>query len=474
MLNPINFDCMNSTIRFLTMNLPIFLLLFLNGIVGFTQSSAGPDKTICKDGNVVIGPTPIDGNCYYWEPDDGTLNNIHTCNPIATPAYSTEYTLTIVSPDFSSKNVYKMKVDVVEVKIEELSFLNDHVLTDWYSNPKLMILDPVWIRTTNWNKEICYTKGTHPTVKAKISVLNLTQNGGNPNINCNYSLHVKDATSTIIGMISGTINGTTIEPEIGFNESYTIINSVQTTSESFYWEIKLSTDEWCSIGVSGPHKIFWTENDPPNDYIFSNTMGTLFLPLYNYALEKACGYVNGNSDIRKKITQGIAIDIQQYCPWQQLAFNEHPLLAYDNSYCVQCTDFSSLLNGLLRSIGITDGETTFIWAGSSTSLTTYCENSDPACNSNESNITFQVQAAQKGQIGPNPHFRFHAVVNTGNALYDPTYGEGPFLTLTFLETAGNSRPMDPLGSPCNSGQTPQMQSIYFPSSNIYSGCKCQH
>jgi hypothetical protein len=180
MVNPINSENMNAIRRFFKMNLLIFFFLSFFGIVGFTQTDAGPDKIICKGGigSVEIGPTYVEGNCYFWEPDDGSLSDLHVCNPIATPdqtkSYS-EYTLTIVGPNFCSKNStpFKMKVYVLDVRLEQASFTNNnHTLyTDdgTYANNGTGNVRVPQILYGQTSTAICYTWESSPSIDATFS-----------------------------------------------------------------------------------------------------------------------------------------------------------------------------------------------------------------------------------------------------------------------------------------------------------------
>jgi hypothetical protein len=61
-------------------------------------ADAGDDTTICQGTPVVLGECCIDGATYSWAPATG-LSCTDCCNPTATPAVTTTYTLTVTSPD---------------------------------------------------------------------------------------------------------------------------------------------------------------------------------------------------------------------------------------------------------------------------------------------------------------------------------------------------------------------------------------
>lgn len=165
--------------------------------------------------------------------------------------------------------------------------------------------------------------------------------------------------------------------------------------------------------------------------------GFTYSALYDFALEKACGYANGGSTLSTVISSvNSGVDTQtSYNPAISIG-TLHPLLAYESSGAsgIQCSDEAYLLRGLLRSIGI-DGTVLFIWAGSnSTTLTRYTIGT--------TGLTFPSFRLLRGahDSAPlNPHFSFHAVVNTNSTWYDPSYGL-TYSSLSFNETANNNTP----------------------------------
>jgi gliding motility-associated-like protein len=57
-------------------------------------ADAGLDRTLCKNGSVPIGSAALPGYSYSWFPTTG-LNNPHISNPVATPADTTMYVVTV-------------------------------------------------------------------------------------------------------------------------------------------------------------------------------------------------------------------------------------------------------------------------------------------------------------------------------------------------------------------------------------------
>ncbi len=83
-------------IRFFTLILfPVILIPKLIFSQACLQANAGYDQVICPaGGSVTLGTPGVPGYQYSWNPTTG-LNNPNIAQPIATPPYSTTYTLTV-------------------------------------------------------------------------------------------------------------------------------------------------------------------------------------------------------------------------------------------------------------------------------------------------------------------------------------------------------------------------------------------
>ncbi|MGC4104457.1 PKD domain-containing protein [Ferruginibacter sp.] len=79
------------------------------------HSIAGPDKNICYGNSVQLGVPPEPGRVYKWTPVTG-LSDPNISNPIATPAVSTTYTLTVTNSGGGCSTP-----DAVDVKVANLS-----------------------------------------------------------------------------------------------------------------------------------------------------------------------------------------------------------------------------------------------------------------------------------------------------------------------------------------------------------------
>ncbi|HYE71717.1 MAG TPA: hypothetical protein VEF04_00240, partial [Blastocatellia bacterium] len=211
---------------------------------------------------------------------------------------------------------------------------------------------------------------------------------------------------------------------------------------TFTWEISFDGSNWNAISNSGPHKIYWTA-DAPIANPFQDSSGSTYSPLYDLALDKACGYVNGAADIRGGVTSGVSGDPQLYYNPGRPLPPGHPLTAYGQAAGFLCADYAYLLRGLLRSIGI-DGTVKFMWAGpNSTTQRGYSLNNNPGlCQPGSPGTfcySFRVLRPLKGDAPQNPHFSYHAAVYTNGLLYDAVYGDS-YASPTFDETAFYNTP----------------------------------
>lgn len=314
------------------------------------------------------------------------------------------------------------------VTINEVGFTGDHMITKWSNNQAIDSPDGTASTWTSGGTSlpVAYTKGTTVTMFAKLGI--------NPSVSTmSAKLRVKNG-STIIANKDISLSGTNITIT-GISTSSALESTVKATTPTFTWEISFNGGStWQSIGNSGPHTMYWT-NATPLSPPFKNDAGNTFSTLYDLALQKACGYANGASDlstITNNINTGIDNEIN-YQPSVSIG-TQHPLVAYSTPSGCQCSDLAMLLRGLLRSIGI-DGTTLYIWAGSSaTTLTRYKIGS-----TGETFPSFRISRSAHDSAEANPHFKFHSVVSTNNTWYDPSYGL-IYSSLSFTETANNNTP----------------------------------
>lgn len=351
---------------------------------------------------------------------------------------SVSYTATDSSSNMASCS---FKVRVVALSIEEVGFTGDYLITEWTGGALIDSPDgssPVWKKTANPDKPVAHTKGAQSTLFAKFGITPTLSTA------MTVSVRVKNGTN-VVGVKNGVVvpsGATSVNVEgIATTVSIEGTNTVKKTTPTLTWEMSCDGANWHGVGDSGPHTMYWTDA-APNYPPFADFNGVTYAPLYDFALEKACSYVNGDSDLFGKIATGIDVDIN-YKPADP-GLTGHPLDAYSHSGGCMCADLAYLLRGMLRTIGA-DGNVTFYWAGpNNTTERLYLQGS----TTNEA--TFRITRALHDGAAANPHFTYHAVVPFGGMLYDPSYGIS-YSSLAFTET-----------SP---GET-QRSSITFPTSAI--------
>jgi hypothetical protein len=325
------------------------------------------------------------------------------------------------------------QIKVIRATLNAVGFKNDYQITKWPAGPVIDNPDgtsPTW--TSGGVDDPAAYKAVYDTPRMFATFEVTTPQSYTANI------RVKNG-STIIATKNGvTLSGGSIRiDDIDVTEA--LSDSVRTTTPTFTWEISVEPYLWYPIGTSGPHKMYWTADVPLPDP-FQNFAGTVYPQLYDKALDKACGYVGGMPDIRARVAAGVSADTEiTYDPSRLLA--GHPLNAYGSS-CL-CSDYAALLRGLLRSIGI-DGTVKYMWAGeSSTSLKGYNLLNLPTECSGGSGLDFcisiRVLRPAKGAAPLNPHFSYHAAVDSGGLLYDAVYGDS-YTSPSFDETAYGSTP----------------------------------
>jgi hypothetical protein len=255
----------------------------------------------------------------------------------------------------------------------------------------------------------------------------------------NAKIRVKNG-SNVIANKDISVSGTSVTIT-GISTSSALETTVKTATPTFTWEISFNGgSSWAPIGNSGPHTMHWTHGTPLSPS-FKNDQGTTFSPLYDLALQKACGYAAGASDVSTLISNlntGVDNEIN-YNPSTSIG-TQHPLNAYATSGGCQCSDLSNLLRGLMRSIGI-DGTSLYIWAGPNAST-----NAIYVVGSTSQAASFRIMRAAHDSALTNPHFTFHSVVSANSTWYDPSYGL-IYSNLPFSETAHNNTPQQVNANP---------------------------
>jgi FG-GAP-like repeat len=376
----------------------------------------------------------------------------------------------------------------VSIEVKTVGFDGDfEVLKFSTLNPAtgvaLPITDPTWTRGSSANTAnvVAYKKGTE-TDKVKLSAsFDIQRPAGQ-----NQSLSVKMRVKNNNGVIATAQNSTSVTGN-SFSISNLALSSVLESpalvkkgSYNFVWEASIDDGQsWVPAGTS-EHIIYWTYGDvtiepqacandsEKRNCLFVNSQGQRdWRGLFDEALKKAIdgltledqtpdppGIPNPSLTAEHKIARVLAVKIDDaidYNPGNGTGDTGHPLSAYNISDGVQCSVNANLLRGLLRSIGINNTETVYIWGGKPDNkdklenetggmtygyrlLTYYPGGGVPG----ESHKSFQAIRPESNEgsnrLLKDPHFTFHAMVkvfdspnegtnNLNAKLYDPSYAK---------------------------------------------------
>lgn len=326
-----------------------------------------------------------------------------------------------------------------QVTITEVGFKNDHQIKRLSDDSTIDPDDntPTWVqgRSTNNQFLAAYTKGTRPTLFAKLNV-----SGANSSFTT-ANVRVKQG-STILAQVSNVnvgSNGSVQLNSIPFTTDLSDSSVVKMSKYTFTWEISFNGSSWSSIGNSGEHEVHWLFG-APLDPAFQNPESAPTNPtrtysgLYDEALRHATAKTgSGKTDvdaIAADITAGVPADLI-YNPGRS-SQDRHPLRIYlDSNKGQQCSDNVALLRGLLRSIGISS-TTNYFWGGNPTSGTErshwFVEPGTPAVPRFGfplgGTVTSRYPRPVIDAVEANPYFTFHSTLRVGpmNKSYDPSYG----------------------------------------------------
>ena len=298
--------------------------------------------------------------------------------------------------------VDRILVTAIKVEIEEVGFTGDHLIKEWPSGTAIDSPDgtsPTWKRTDNPDKPVAYTKGTQPTAFSKVSV---SPDNLGTTLTADFRIKVN-------GNVVATKDGVQLDDAAVSFDSISFSSSLETTVKKtepvFEWEMKLDgVGTWTSIGSSGPHTFYWTHGTPTT------------ADLFDLALEKATGYINGDSSYAGKVNSGINGDLL-YDPGQA------PPSGYETgnggilqTYSVgaaQCDANAFLLKYLLDSMGADGGNVVYYWGGVDSTEGTYYGYTPDGTN--------VYLASFRCDRPANPRFTFHAMTSISGTLYDPSY-----------------------------------------------------
>lgn len=323
------------------------------------------------------------------------------------------------------------------VKIDSVGFTGDFALRQWDADftKRKRIDQPdgseaTWNRASDPKLAVAYKRGANPTMFATF-VVEPAQSVARP-----AQIRVKKG-DTIVATKSADIGAGRSEVK-GITVSFNGLESTATVKRADYeftWEVSFNNgSNWQPVGKSGPHKLYWTWDNPLGDMWrnmdaeteFPTADGPEIGTLYDEAMQRAAGAAEGKStvdDIVANITKRLASQLI-YDPCASDP-DDHPLII-TNLRNAQCPSNATLLRGLLRSIGI-NAETNYYYGGinATNQILIYTW-------ANVGPQSFRVKRAASNE-GPNagnscpnverdPHFVFHALVEVAGKVYDPSYG----------------------------------------------------
>ncbi len=307
-------------------------------------------------------------------------------------------------PDYSASlsGSTIVEVSLPSGSIKTINFTGDRQLYRGtnYSGGGTAINDPVWTSSgTNW--PVCYTKGSAISMTVKLDV-----NGNLPPGQSKTLTLMADGPGSLDATTTFNVTGSnTVEETATLTTSTTLSNMVYKTAPTFSWKL-ICGDGTNSIGSSGPHSTYVVNATP------------LVSPLYHLALEKACGYANGDTNVVAKINSGIDGELiyrpSQDRPVGYETGNGSVLKAYDDG-AAQCDVNAYLLQYLLGSVGV-DASVVYYWGGVAATEGTYYNNPDGGI------CSFRCDRPAHNDAGANPRFTFHAMTDVAGTIYDPSYG----------------------------------------------------
>lgn len=330
----------------------------------------------------------------------------------------------------------------------------------------ILIPDPTWTKGSpaNTGNVFAYKKGTETTALKLSAGFTLSSPPGQP---LNAKVRVKYNGSPIAETnTSVLVSGSTFSiQDLQVTSVLEATPRVKKGNYTFAWEVTVDDGQnWRPAG-SSEHIIFWTYSDviePPNcrndvikrNCLFVNNGDDEDWPgLYDLALEKAIGGLNPADQTPDQIAKSLAFNIDNqinYNPAVGFADTRHPLDAYTELRGVQCSVNANLLRGLLRSIGVNNSETIYVWGGKPNNTDRrenetggmtygYIVRTSSVNTGNYSDFYYSLQAIRPEsnesiRLPKDPNFTFHAMVkvfdepdggtnNLNARYYDPSYAK---------------------------------------------------
>lgn len=324
------------------------------------------------------------------------------------------------------------------VRIDSVGFTGDFPLRHWDTDVSKRIKidspdgsEPTWSRASNPKSAVAYKRGTNPTMFATF-VVNPAQSIARPaQVRVKKGTTIVATKSTDIGPGRSTVRDITVS--FSGLEAAAVVKRGE---YEFTWEVSFDNgSNWQNAGKSGSHKIYWTWDNPLGD-IWRNQVQEVSFPtadgneqdtLYDEAMQRAAGVAEGKATIDEivdKITKRTASQLI-YDPCRPDPADV-PLRAFGSGGKAQCSTNANLVRGLLRTIGI-DAVAKYFWGGNASTNQIYLYRYNAV-----QQMSFKVKRNPQNEganasntcpnVETNPHFQFHALVEVGGKLYDPSYG----------------------------------------------------
>ena len=305
----------------------------------------------------------------------------------------------------------KLKRPMLE--IIELNFTNGFSINKWPSG--VPIAGPQWKSAANPDLPVCYQKESK-NAKLDVKIKLTPQPVGTLKIDI---IGEETASALKFEKKSVSLTGTEMAVKDIRVKAGGFPNEVKKTKLRVQWKYTADSGKnWVNMNTTGDHNVYLVFNKP------------LVSPLYDFGLEKATGYVNGDADIAGKINTGIAADLT-YDPSAYRA-DANPLKYYDYGSCL-CMNNAILMEYLCKTLGV-KAKVVYVWGGDAANTVVFYHGTSAGIYG-----SFRVLAPANGMAVLNPHFTYHAQTQTGGATYDPSYGTVSMITLNETAPGGSRR-----------------------------------
>lgn len=315
--------------------------------------------------------------------------------------------------------------EVVKPEVTKVSFNNGHALKKW--NGKSDISNPVWEKAlagaVTKDEPSAYTKSGAAEAELFIEA----------------SDPLSNSTSVEVKGVAANADDENFHPESATFHNWTWSSGELVLSSS---PLYASVNYYDTLDIKWQYRVekpdggfgAWVDMNESNHKLYTTYETPIESPLYDFALEKACGYaVNKStpSTIASELMNGVHVDIT-YDP-QVSTIPAEPLDEYTAGGTV-CGGNAILMKYLAESVGVA-GDVKYIWGGSSS--TTVCFYKFPSSWWGPSFKVLKPAHPDK-KVGADPVFTYHALTLIASAYYDPSYGAAGLIALNKTAPAGVS------------------------------------